>query len=586
MAVSSDGLPRGWARTTVNEVGAIRLGRQRSPAKQTGRYSTKYLRAGNITADGLDLSDVLEMDFTQAERRIFVLKHGDVVLAEASGSARHVGRAALWREEVPDCCYQNTVIRFRPHAAIAEYSLILFRHYLVSGVFARTARGVGILHLGASRFASLPFLLPPLAEQERIAYEVQRRTAELREAETSLRSALARLEDQDHVILAAAVAGGLVESEAILAERERRSFEHAESLLARVADNRIEPPLLFDIIDGQVEHAEEQWPSLLPPGWIWARVDQVGEVTIGRQRAPKYQRGAHMRPYLRVANVFEDRVDASEVLEMNFTPAEYETYALRYGDILLNEGQSPELVGRPAMYRDEVPGACFQNTLLRFRASAAVDPDFALIVFRHYLHAGEFRKVARWTTNIAHLSLKRFTAMPFPLPPLAEQRRIAVEARRRLDASATQQAAVRASLDRLPAMEAELLAAAVNGLLAPQDEADESAASLLERLGPPPTEQSERSMNLEAEEASTPMVTRRSLGDGSVPTIPLSEVLRAEGRPLNLPDLFSRAGYDRDSTEHVEQFFITLRDELNLSIRKAGGTGEDVLVEAIPHASE
>ena len=53
---------------------------------------------------------------------------------------------------------------------------------------------------------------------------------------------------------------------------------------------------------------------------------------------------------------------------MNFTPDEFAIYALRYADILLNEGQSPELVGRPALYREEIPGCCDQKTLLRFRA--------------------------------------------------------------------------------------------------------------------------------------------------------------------------------------------------------------------------
>jgi len=53
-----------------------------------------------------------------------------------------------------------------------------------------------------------------------------------------------------------------------------------------------------------------------------------------------------MRPYLRVANVFEDRIDTSDILKMNFEPEEVATYALKFGDILLNEGQSPELFSR------------------------------------------------------------------------------------------------------------------------------------------------------------------------------------------------------------------------------------------------
>ena len=115
---------------------------------------------------------------------------------------------------------------------------------------------------------------------------------------------------------------------------------------------------------------------------------------------------------------------------MHFTPEEEEVYALQSGDVLLNEGQAPELVGRSAIYRGEIPRLFFQNSLVRFRALEVVDPEYALLVFRHYMHSGEFRRVARWSTNIAHLSLTRFCAMPFPLPPIEEQRRIVAEAAR------------------------------------------------------------------------------------------------------------------------------------------------------------
>ena len=98
-----------------------------------------------------------------------------------------------------------------------------------------------------------------------------------------------------------------------------------------------------------------------------------------------------MRPYLRVANVFEDHIDTADVLSMNFDPHEYEVYKLEPNDILLNEGQSLNLVGRPALYRGEVAGACFQNTLVRFRARPEVVPKYALSVFRYYLHSGRFQ---------------------------------------------------------------------------------------------------------------------------------------------------------------------------------------------------
>ena len=75
-------------------------------------------------------------------------------------------------------------------------------------------------------------------------------------------------------------------------------------------------------------------------------IRECGNVQLGRQRAPKYQTGAFTKPYLRVANVFDGFIDYSDVLEMDFDQRDFQTYSLSVGDILLNEGQSRELVGR------------------------------------------------------------------------------------------------------------------------------------------------------------------------------------------------------------------------------------------------
>ena len=158
-------------------------------------------------------------------------------------------------------------------------------------------------------------------------------------------------------------------------------------------------------------------------GWPQKKIKEIGDVQLGRQRAPKYQSGKYTTPYLRVANVYEDRLKLSNLLSMDFTEKEKETYLLVLGDILLNEGQSTELVGRPAMWRDELPGCCFQNTLVRFRSNnKLVLPEYALDIFLWYLHAGVFAKISSKTSSVAHLGAARFGNMLFPLPPLSLQK--------------------------------------------------------------------------------------------------------------------------------------------------------------------
>lgn len=102
------------------------MGRQRSPGNRSNLNPTKYVRAANITWEGMDLSEVLDMDFTPAEQEVFRLKPGDVLLSEASGSSDGVGKPAVWRGELDNCCFQNTVIRFRPKCITTRYAWVAF----------------------------------------------------------------------------------------------------------------------------------------------------------------------------------------------------------------------------------------------------------------------------------------------------------------------------------------------------------------------------------------------------------------------------------------------------------------------------
>src|SRR5688572_16701481 len=101
-------LPERWASVRLDEVADVRLGRQRSPKNHSGERMRPYVRAANLTWNGLDLADVKEMNFSASESETYELHPGDVLVAEASGSAHEVGKPAVWRGEIDGCCFQNT----------------------------------------------------------------------------------------------------------------------------------------------------------------------------------------------------------------------------------------------------------------------------------------------------------------------------------------------------------------------------------------------------------------------------------------------------------------------------------------------
>lgn len=327
--------------------------------------------------------------------------------------------------------------------------------------FRFVSRGTTIAGVTKKQLLDVPITKPPLPEQRRIVAKIEKQFTRLDAGVAALRRVQANLKRYRAAVLKAACEGRLVPTEAELARKERRTFETGEQLLQRIlADRRSK-------WKGRGKYSEPSGPIMpcytAPSGWTFAAMRQAGEVQLGRQRAPQHHTGDHMRPYLRVANVFEARIDTADVMEMNFTPTEFEKYRLRFGDILLNEGQTPELVGRPAMFRDEVNDCCYQKTLIRFRAADGVVPAYALTVFRSHMHSGRFKKAASITTNIAHLTAEKFIEIEFPLPPLTEQKRIVVEVERRLSVIDELESDVTANLARATRLRQSILQQAFSG---------------------------------------------------------------------------------------------------------------------------
>ena len=206
-----DALPSGWLRLSAESVGVVQLGRQRSPKNRSKSHPTKYIRAANITEDGLDLNDVLDMDFLPHELSAYRLENGDLLLSEASGSAVQVGKPAIWRDQIADCCFQNTVIRHQSYCPdFAAYLLWLYRYFYVSGRFAQVAGGVGINHLSAFKFAQIMIPLCSLSEQREIVRLLEERFAVIQQQEREVDVALEQTDTLRQAILNKAFSGQLV----------------------------------------------------------------------------------------------------------------------------------------------------------------------------------------------------------------------------------------------------------------------------------------------------------------------------------------------------------------------------------------
>lgn len=219
-------LPSGWAWASIEQLGEVQLGRQRSPDKLKGESPKRYIRAANITEAGIDLTDVLEMDFSESEQKTFALLPGDVILTEASGSPAHVGRPAIWRCSKLDYCFQNTVLRFTPCGIGSEFAFYSFLAMQKLGVFRAIAGGVGINHLSAGKFSKLLVPLPPEAEQAVLVDAIATKLSLCDDQIALISHSLKQSAAQRKNILQAAFSGQLVPQDP--------SDEPASVLLARI----------------------------------------------------------------------------------------------------------------------------------------------------------------------------------------------------------------------------------------------------------------------------------------------------------------------------------------------------------------
>lgn len=409
----------------LDSVAEVRLGRQRSPKNHSGSQMRLYLRAANVGWDGLLLDDVMSMNFTDAEMATYRLRAGDILLSEASGSPGEVGKPALWSDELPECAFQNTLLRVRPRQHEPAFLLHYFRWMALSGRFMPESRGVGINHLGRTRLAAWSVPMIPIGEQRRIVEIIEDHLSRLDAGTAGLRT-------------------------------------------AQVRTRRLLRSTLWAATHGL-------------PGATLHPLSDIAEVRLGRQRSPKNHSGDRMLPYLRAANVDWDRLRLDDVKEMHFTEAEEAIYGLRAGDILLTEASgSPAEVGKSVVYRGTPDRVCFQNTLLRVRPYRD-NPDF----IQKYLLAealrGRFMPESRGV-SINHLGRARLAAMPVEIPSAEAQAEAVAastrvqEALHQLEASLTAGAARSASLRR--AVLATAFSGRLTGAASDGDLIEETAETL------------------------------------------------------------------------------------------------------------
>lgn len=160
-----------WPMLKFSEVCESRLGKMLDGKQQTGEHRRPYLGNANVQWFQFHFTSIKDMDFDEADRAEFRLQDGDVLICEGG----EVGRAAIWRDELPECYFQKAIHRARPRPkkATPEYVAWLMRDLSLNGGFDLVTSQATIAHLTGEKLKGLLIPVPPFELQQRFSKKVR-----------------------------------------------------------------------------------------------------------------------------------------------------------------------------------------------------------------------------------------------------------------------------------------------------------------------------------------------------------------------------------------------------------------------------
>ncbi|MDX2176444.1 MAG: N-6 DNA methylase [Candidatus Sumerlaeia bacterium] len=134
-------------------------------------------------------------------------------------------------------------------------------------------------------------------------------------------------------------------------------------------------------------------------------------------------------PHIRPMNVTDKGQFTWEGLKQ-ITSSEYEgreDYALKSGDVLFNNTNSKELVGKTCLIENDIHGG-FSNHMTRIRVKPDVcNPNFLALILHNAWTKGIFLELANRWIGQAGINATSLAQFQIPLPPLSVQKEIVAE---------------------------------------------------------------------------------------------------------------------------------------------------------------
>jgi type I restriction enzyme S subunit len=379
-------------------------------ANEEGR-GLRMVRMNNLQGDEWDFTNVKRVPLGLREARRYRLRRGDL-LFNRTNSKELVGKCGVF-DESGVWVFASYLIRVRTDA---EKLLPQFASFFINSPAGRiqidrvSRQIIGMTNVNAEELRELRIPLPPLAKQRELvdAMEAARvaRRAKLAEAD-------ALLAGMDAFVLDAL---GLVPP-----NNNRRVFAVRRAGLARLDADYHSPR--FRAIRESIERAAH---SVRAVGEICERIS-TGFAAGAQDQAFDDESGVpHLRPlnlntYGEISLAATKRVPRSSVSAEDWCEV---------GEVLFNNTNSTEMVGKSAVFDMDTPCAC-SNHITRLKLRQDVNNEFIAALFNALRSIGYLGMLSTNFNNQAGINTSTLGAVRIPVPDTSLQQAIAAEIGRR-----------------------------------------------------------------------------------------------------------------------------------------------------------
>lgn len=395
------------------------------------------MRGGNVLEGEIDLeSDNVYVDKSLVDD-IQLLRKNDVVIVSSTGSTKIIGKAGIVDKDYFDVSFGAFLTLLRPIDDINKTFVDFhFQSELYRARVRLLANGVNINNIRNEHLSGASFPLPPLAEQQRIVERIESLFAKLDEAKENLQNVLDGFETRKAAILHKAFTGELT------------------------ANWRKQHGVSMD-------------------SWEEKCVSEICKnLKYGTSKKSKLN---GLVAVIRMGNLQNGEIDWNN-LAYTDDEEDIKKYSLKKGDVLFNRTNSPELVGKTAIYRGEFP-AIYAGYLIKLDYNENIINGEYFNYLMNSIRAKEYCQLVKTDgVSQSNINAKKIGAFQIPVPKLEEQTEIV----RIIDGlfAKEQQAKELAenALAKVDLIKKAILAHAFRGELGTNNIADEPAVELLKRV--------------------------------------------------------------------------------------------------------